>query len=56
MTTTVHKITTLKTPLSRKAIILTGAISGIIISGGLALLKSQAAEELEVEETTVTED
>lgn len=55
-TQTTHKVTTIKTPLSRKALILTGAISGLIIAGGLALIRGDLGEELSVEETTVTED
>lgn len=56
MDTQTTKVTKIKTPLSRKALILTGAISGLIIAGGLALLKGDLGEEISVEETSVTED
>lgn len=53
-TTTTTIVT--KTPLTRKAIILIGAASGLIIAGTLSLFRNDEPQELMVIEETSSDD
>lgn len=53
---TTHKVTSLKSPITRKFLLLAGSLAGVFFIGGLSLIKGNVEEEIVVEETTVTED
>lgn len=57
-TTTVtvpSKVAILKSKITREGLILGGIVTGIIIAGGLAILRNSPSEEFEDEESTFDE-
>lgn len=50
MSQIVRKVTTIKTPIARKVLVLVSAIAGLAVAGGLAVTKSG---EIIIDETIV---